>query len=574
MFLKSLTITGDSGVIREIKFRRGVNLIVDETPVTDEKKTGNNVGKTTVLMLIDYCLGSSGKGIYTDPENRRNEYKLVKDFLINNKVLVTLVLKADLSDSNSSELKLERNFLARSKIIRRINDIDHTEESFDETITNYLFPGHFPKKPTYRQIISHNIRYQDLSNENTLRTLDKFTPDVDYETLHLFMFGCDFEHGDLKQELLSKIKTELTFKNRLEQNQTKAAYETALSLTEEEIKKLDTKKANFNLNVNFEADLDKLNEVKYRISFLSSELGRLNIRRSLILESEQDLRSNKSSIDIEQLRLIYKQATEKVSGIQKTFEELYNFHNSMIVEKIAFITKDLPKLEASIKSNSAQLSRYLEEEVKLSEAITLTEPFEELEKIINLLNDKFRQKGDYENTIRQLSETESNLDDLNNELNKIDDVLFSEESEIKIKLQLSKFNKFFSEVSQSLYGEQYAVVANTVINKNGQRLYKFSAFNTNISSGKKQGEITCFDIAYILFADQENVPCLHFLLYDKKELMHDNQLIKLANLVNDLNIQFVASMLKDKLPEELNKEEYFILKLSQSDKLFRIESSA
>ncbi|MCP4217193.1 MAG: DUF2326 domain-containing protein, partial [bacterium] len=50
------------------------------------------------------------------------------------------------------------------------------------------------------------------------------------------------------------------------------------------------------------------------------------------------------------------------------------------------------------------------------------------------------------------------------------------------------------------------------------------------------------------------------------------QLLNIANLVNDKNIQFVASILKDKLPDELNREENFILKLSQEDKLFRIEN--
>ncbi|OGR28918.1 MAG: hypothetical protein A2X83_11255 [Desulfuromonadales bacterium GWD2_54_10] len=58
---------------------------------------------------------------------------------------------------------------------------------------------------------------------------------------------------------------------------------------------------------------------------------------------------------------------------------------------------------------------------------------------------------------------------------------------------------------------------------------------------------------------------------DKKELMHDNQLLKIAKLVNTKGIQFVASILKDKLLEELNREEFFVVKLSQGDKLFRIE---
>lgn len=55
--------------------------------------------------------------------------------------------------------------------------------------------------------------------------------------------------------------------------------------------------------------------------------------------------------------------------------------------------------------------------------------------------------------------------------------------------------------------------------------------------------------------------------------MDDKQLVKIAEFVNEHNIQFVASILKDKLPEELNDEKYFIVKLSQSSKLFKIRDN-
>ena len=45
--------------------------------------------------------------------------------------------------------------------------------------------------------------------------------------------------------------------------------------------------------------------------------------------------------------------------------------------------------------------------------------------------------------------------------------------------------------------------------------------------------------------------------------------MKESKLVNNKSLQFVASILKDKLPEELNREEFFVVKLSQGDKLFR-----
>jgi uncharacterized protein YydD (DUF2326 family) len=569
MFLKSLTISSHDEVIRQINFHNGINLILDETPNIQDTATGNNVGKTTVLMLVDFCLAGDAKQIYTEPEHRKEEYKLVKDFLIENQVVITLVLKEDLTRGDSAEVCIERNFLARKRKLQKINGIARTEDEFEDVLTGILFPGH-SGKPTLRQIISHNIRYKDLSLTNTLRTLDRYTSDAEYETLYLFLLGCDFNQGDTKQELLTQIRLEQIFKGRLEKNQTKSAYETALAILVGEIELLNRRKSNFNLNENFEADLDQLNQVKYQLNMISTEIGRLSIRRDLITEAKQDLEKSVSHIDLRQLENIYRQATDRVSGIQKTFEELCSFHNRMIAEKVSYIAKDLPRLESDLQTKSSHLNRLLQEEAELSAAISRSDSFEELEKLIVELNEKYRKKGEYENTINQLTEVEAILKSLNLRLEAIDDALFAEEFEQKIKEQVNKFNRYFSSISQALYGEQYALKVDPTVNKKGQRLYKFSAFNTNLSSGKKQGEISCFDIAYTLFADEENIPCLHFLLNDKKELMHDNQLLKIAQLVNSKGIQFVASILKDKLPEELNREEYIVVKLSQGDKLFRI----
>lgn len=575
MFLKSLTISSHSEVIREINFHNGINLIVDETPNTQGTETGNNVGKTTVLMLVDFCLGANAKQIYTNPEQKKEEYKLVKDFLVENKVLITLTLKEDLSKDNSPEVRIERNFLPRKHRIQKVNGVAKTDEEFEEALTNLLFPGHYESKPTFRQIISHNIRYKDLSITNTLKTLDPYTSDAEYETLYLFLLGCDFEQGNTKQELLTQISQEQTFKSRLEKDQTKSAYETALAILDREIEILGRHKSNFNLNENFEADLDRLNQVKYQINLVSSEIGKLTIRRDLITQAKHDLEKSVSQIDLQQLKHIYRQATDRIEGIQRSFEDLCSFHNRMIAEKVRYIVKDLPSLEADIKTKSKHLNRLLQQEAELSVEISRSESFDELEKLIAELNEKYRKKGAYENTIQRLTEVEANLKSLKQRLDDIDDSLFSEDFEQKIKEQKDKFNKHFASISRTLYGEQYALKVDPTINRKGQRLYKFSVFDTdiaNLSSGKKQGEISCFDIAYTLFADEENIPCLHFLLNDKKELMHNNQLLKIAQLVNNKGIQFVASILKDKLPEELNREEYFVVKLSQTDKLFRIES--
>lgn len=569
MFIEKLVISKSGEVIREIPFHKGINLIVDES---DGQVTGNSVGKTTVLKLVDFCLGAKPKIIYEDPENKKEIYTLVRDYLVENKISVFLYLTEELDDEQARSVVIERNFLSRKNIVRKIDGEPYSESEFEDKLTELFFPSQVGKKPTFRQIISHNIRYSDLSISNTLKTLDKYTSDAEYETLYLFLLGCDFSNGSTKQEILQKIQQENTFKKRIEKVQTKSAYEAALALIEIEIKDLDKKKSALNVNENFEEDLNNLNKLRYEINLISKDVGNLNIRRSLIEETKDDLSSAASKIDLAQLELIYNQASSNIEGLQKTFEDLVAYHNQMVEERIAYISKELPVIEEKINRKSADLNKLLKKEREIAELVSKSSSFEELESLISELNAKYRDKGEYESVINQLDEVEKNIKTYESELNDIDKELFSDDFEAIVKQQVNKFNEHFSATSEALYGEKYALKYDKVVNKKGQKLYKFSSFNTNFSSGKKQGEISCFDIAYTLFADEENIPCMHFLLNDKKELMHDNQLLKIADLVNKNGLQFVASILKDKLPSELDNEIYFIVKLSENDKLFRIEN--
>ena len=573
MFLKSLIIKKENENIRNIKFHKGLNLIIDETPSDDTKDTGNNIGKTTVLKLIDFCLGAKQSIIYSDTETKKDEYKLVKEFLQDNNVVIILTLVENLDDENSKKIVIERNFLSGKKSIRVINGEYIKDKDFEKTLLSYIFPNHKAEKPTFRQIISHNIRFKDENINNTLKTLNSFSSDAEYETLYLFLLGCNFDQGAKKQEILAKIKQEKIYKDRLEKKQTKNAYEVALSILENEIEELENKKNSLNINPNFEQDLERLNQVKYFLNRESSKVTNLKIRRDLINDSKNEILENKSDIDLKQLRAIYEQATDKIDSLQKTFDDLVHYHNNMVLKKVKFITEELPDLEKQIDTVEINIKKLLEEEKSLTEKIAKSDSFSQLEEIIATINEKYRQKGEYENIISQLTEAEENLEQYNNELNVLDKKLFSDEFEENLKKQINIFNRYFSTVSNELYGERYALKYDKIINKNGQQLFKFSSFNTNLSSGKKQGEILCFDLAYTIFADEQNIPTLHFLLNDKKELMHDNQLIKVAEFLQDRDIQLVISILKDKLPNELNKDKYFIVKLSQNNKLFKIENN-
>lgn len=390
--------------------------------------------------------------------------------------------------------------------------------------------------------------------------------------IDLYILGCTENDGAKKQALTAQLSQEQKFKERLEIKQKKNSYEIALALIEDEIAVLNRKKENFNLDEDLDQELEELNYVKYNINKESSLIGKTEIRINLINDTKKELENSISDIDLQQLRVLYQEATLNVDKIQKTFEDLVVYHNKMIIEKINFISQDLPNLYSKLKESKERLNYLIGEEKRLSEKISKGNALEEMEKVISELNEKYRLKGEYETVISQISEAESNISELNSEIDQIDNILFSESFEEKLKNQLMKFNHYFSAVSQELYGESYALTYDKARNKKtGTFVYKFNSFNANMSTGKKQGEILCFDLAYLMFAENEKIPSLRFLLNDKKELMHDHQLIKVAEYVKDRNMQLVISILKDKLPEKALENAHVVVELSQEDKLFRIE---
>ncbi len=572
MFIKKLIISSETEIIRDIEFKSGLNLIIDNTPSDGTKLTGNNVGKTTVLKLIDFCLGAEGKVIFTDTENSKQIYNEVKNFLIQEKIIVTLILVEDFDNPVAKQIEIQRNFLNNKKSIRKINGKNILSKDFEYELKKIIMPGNDSKKPTFRQIISHNIRYKNNSINNTLKTLNEFTDDIQYETLYLYLLGCDYNEGEKKQELNIKINQERLFKERLEKDNPKTTYEMLLALLEDEIKELDKKRKSFNINEFLEKDLEQLNIVKYSINKVSSRISQVKIRINLIEESKRELEDSISHIDIEQLSILYKEAKLNMSGIQKTFEDLVVYHNNMVRENIKYICRDLPDYKKILECYNKELLELLEQEKQLTICISKGDSFKELEKVMYELNEKYRKKGELESIINQLDKVEKTIEILNEQIESIDQYLFSSDFEDVLKEQVMKFNKFFANISQELYGEKYALTYRKEINKKGRQYYKFDAFNTNMSSGKKQGEILCFDLAYYLFAIEEKIPCVHFLLNDKKELLHGNQLLRVADYVKNKNIQLIISMLRDKLPEEVIKESHIAIELSQDSKLFKIDS--
>ena len=67
-------------IIRNIEFKKGLNLITDLTK-NEEYSSGNNIGKSTLLQIIDLCLGGKDlKNIYFGFEIQARQMNLLNLF--------------------------------------------------------------------------------------------------------------------------------------------------------------------------------------------------------------------------------------------------------------------------------------------------------------------------------------------------------------------------------------------------------------------------------------------------------------------------------------------------------------
>jgi uncharacterized protein YydD (DUF2326 family) len=565
MFLKQVIIQNKNSIIRDIPFHKGINLIVDETPVgSSQQATGNNVGKTTVLRLVDYCFGADGKNIYQDTEFNKQPNTTIENFLKDNEIIITVVLVDNL-DAPKKEVIIRKNFLSRTKKLQEINGENITnDKEFDKALKKEIFNSDVDK-PTFRQIISKNIRDEKNKMTNIVKVLNSFASSEVYEALYLFWLGISTDSHSEKERLSLDKKKEESFQKRLKKEGELSLIEQQLILLNDKIDELNTRKNKFNLNENYVADVAKLNDVKSKLNRSATELSRLEIRKDLIIESKEDLEQEYTQIDTSQIKSLYEKAKSLISNIQVSFEDTVKFHNDLIFEKLEYITKELPEIEQQIRKIKSEIIVLRKEEDTLTEILNKSALVEDFEKTILELNKQFERKGNLEEQKRLWLYSQEKLAEIDENLNAINLGISSKDSQIQNRI--TDFNKYFSVMSNRLYGETYLLSSQK--NEKGYELI-VTNLEGNPSTGKKKGQIAAFDFAYIEFAGKLDIECLHFIMHDQLETIHDNQLNTIVEVANSINGQYIVPILRDKIPSNIDISEFEVLSLSQDDKLFRI----
>jgi len=551
-------------IIRDITFNlEGLNLIVDNTP-EDHIESGNSVGKSTTIKIIDLCLGAKSiRDLYYDSDTR-SENNDVKKFLSEYKVQAELILL----DQNGKIFSIKRDLYPKGK--KYIFDEIYNPQEFWDELKKLLFNLSEPH-PTFRQLMPKFIRVENTAEDKIIKYLPMTTSD-DYDAIYCFLFQIYTEKLiSKKNELAGKI----TECQKTIQALEKSKSITSLSLLKQSLEIIDAdledlykKRRQLSYMDSYRDELDTKRQLTVRINDLQGKMQLVDFEIDNINKSIENLSKEKRNIDFGTLKAIYTEAQSYVPDLQKSFEEMVSFHNSMIQNRIDFIKRQLYTKQELLEQYSKQLSDILKEKKK----ITIEVLDEGLLDELNMLNRKIEElslkKGEIQQSIYLLEEQEQIRQKLNNELFDIEKQMNNEKVEDKIKI----FNQIFSDYCQRLYGEKYLLAYNENWKEEKKFPVSIASLGGKVGTGKKKAVIVAYDLAYMQYSIELRMNVPQFVIHDKMENTHINQLKTIFEICERIKGQYIIPILRERIDKVDQKyvEEAKILELSSADKFFGI----
>ncbi|EPG8552077.1 TPA: DUF2326 domain-containing protein [Klebsiella pneumoniae] len=565
MRLNKLIVLKNNAIVREVTFKDGLNLIVNKR--TSGKDSGNSVGKSTLSRVLDYLFMSSGNDIYHDAEFGKDIPEIVS--LINNNILrFTLDFntvenkKAIVSRTISTDEKNSKYYLS---------DIEVDKKQYYDFIAQAVF-GLTTDKPSLRNVSHKFIRNTNEKMQKTLNFLHANTTSDVYDLLYLFLFG--FNGLPLikkKGEFNKDIKKQKAYLAAYRNPNRETVLSKMIKPLKKEIAEAEKNIKNFDFKDSHDESLKKLSEIQRVISDYSLIYASLNMRVRNIEESILSLKNNITQLVEDDLIEIYNSAGLYFKGeLKRSYEEMVLFHNDVIKNKINFLESELLKKKEEIDAVNEKINDFHEQESSLFKTIKEPETLKSINQLFNKLTELRENLASIETNLTRINDTNALIKSLEDSREKL-----LEEIELAVQgleKNIEIFNEFFGDLTKEIYGERYIFDLSFDIDK-GKCNFDISCVTPNSNGGKKKGEITAFDLAYIKFVDKVKLKRPTFVIHDSIEDVDVNQIRDIFFEANNINGQYIVSILSDKFSEDVDlkmMKNNSILELSSTNKFFKV----
>lgn len=564
MRLLKLTVNHLGKPLREVEFDRNLTII------TSNSIGGNKIGKSTALRAINFCLGSKGDTIWRDPlKNEDNEQ--IKDFVTSGEVEFVLDV-----EQNEKHIVLRRSFKVQvtkgGPRIQRLGWVDGAENHGGEKYTGALaqLVGHLESKPSYRQIKNRLVKIDGAADFNSLNYLPYGTSNDDYRLIYSNMFAFSGE---------SKVRLELKTKKEIADLDTRRAallhgdklidYKRKIDEIDIALADLYIQEREFRVKEPHNQSVELLRQIRSRVFEHSQVVSSLKVKLDFNTRSLDKYSQKTDRTDINDIEKLYSMAKVYLPGLKKRLEEVVDFHNGIISNKVTFLRTIRSKIEMDLNLASDKLDAELDSEKTALASLGnqgYLDDFIILEKEIQSLREK---RGRLAYVVSEVETISSSIESKQLFLRDLNKEIGSEKGDFEENISL--FNTFFEVLTQDLF-QAYKNSLGYEIDDNSEIAFYIANGERNTGEGFPRAETVAFDISFAKYCELRRPLFFHFTVQDSLEAIDEERLEILLRTAIRLNVQVVVSILRDKLTDILDEtlEKHIKLELSSTDKFFRL----
>ncbi|HHP5490510.1 TPA: DUF2326 domain-containing protein [Aeromonas veronii] len=566
MRLCKLQVIKNNNILREITFKKGLNLIVN----VDSKvaRSGNSVGKSTPSRLIDFIFMSSGDDIYTESEFRK-VIPEVAELIDENEIIIELYFVG----FDGKNHLIGRNLTRISKnSLFYINRERVSKASYQELVAQQIF-GQREEKPSIRSLSHKFIRNTNEKMQNTARFLHLNAKPDEYDQLYLFLFG--FIGLNLLKEkatLTNQIATKRKHLASYRSPHKESALLKMIKPLEVEESILKLKISEFDFKDAQESSVKELVKIQGEISDLTIVYSELEAKSAYLSKSIDKLRNGASNIDGKELRDIYAEAGVAISDkLKRTYEDLVVFHNKILSNKINLILSELGVTKTHSEEIRIKINNLQAMESNVFRNIKEPDTLKSIGQMYNELSLIREEIASTKTLLQKIEDTKSEIDSIESNKRKV--VLKIQDNIASLEKNIEVFNRNFGDLSKLFYDERY-IFDLSFDSEKGKCEFDVVCVTPNSTGGKKKGELSAFDLAYINFVNEINLKRPTFIIHDSIEDVDINQIFDIFHAANNIEGQYIVSVLSDKISDsrfDAFKNNSVILELSESDKFFKLK---
>lgn len=526
--LKLKRLSANMSTFHEVVFNDGLTFIVGqrENPnISDVKATYNGIGKSLIVTIIHFCLGSKKIESF---ERELSDWVFKLEFTIDSDTYV-----AERACNNQEKIKLN----SKEMSIKNFN------KEMGEKIFNI---SEDDKGLSFRALIKHFIRtksgYEAYDRANARKEYDKLL-------CQCHLLGLDTKKVRDKHEIMqnissvrgfiNKLKNEPVVKNAKRNNVTIAAAD-----LEEAINKLEKSLDDFQIASDYHAVVSEADEISKQISKQENDLFLIQDQMKLIEDSlvlQPDITSKR-------LFELYKEANialpEKVIN---TVNDVELFHNTLLKNRAAFLSKQYAQLQEQQKQIKLDIHKLFDSKNNLLKYLDCHGALDEYTAISKKLIDDKEQLSKMTEIVSLIERYEISL---------ANSIIELQQSHIETNQYLATIKPFLNEImstfrsfSRHFYGDTPGGI--NIKNNTGENSMRYdikAEIQSDSSDGISEVKIFCYDMTLLLLAQNHHV---EFIFHDSRlfgnmDPRQKIQLIKAVDLyTKDHNIQYIASINED-----------------------------